>query len=331
MRFASPAFLALLVFVPLVLMVPFRRESGTTLVYSSIRRLRALGGVSRRRQLGWIGALRMLSLVLVVFALGRPQLPGATVSRRASGVEIMLAIDVSGSMKAQDFEVDGEQDTRLAAVQSVVRDFVGARHDVRIGVVVCAEYACTQCPLTLNYDVLLGLLDGFEFGVAGDTTAIGNALARSALRLKDSDGKSKVVILLSDGASNAGNISIDDAIAAAQAYDLRVHTIAMGTGEPTDMYVVDEMGLQRSVRMVIELDEAELERIAEQTGGRFYRAADTENLQQIYAEIDALERAPHAAEVIESWRELFPLLLLLAVAVLALEALLARTRYLKVP
>lgn len=204
MRLQSPAFLLLLVLVPLVLMIPLRRIHGTTLVYSSIQRIRTLGGASPRRRLGWLGALRMLALALLVLAAARPQLPGKRDPLRTSGIDIMLSLDVSGSMKGQDFFLRDDRVTRLQAVQSVVREFVQKRTGDRLGLVIFAEHAYTKCPLTLNYDILLELLDGIQFGVAGDTTAIGNGLARAVQRLKDSDAKSKVVILLSDGVSNAG-------------------------------------------------------------------------------------------------------------------------------
>jgi len=330
-RLADPVFLVLLVLVPLVLAVPLRRATGTTLVYSTIQRLRAVGGSNPRRRLGWLGGLRMLVLALLVLAAARPQLPGARDPLKTSGIDIILSLDVSGSMKGQDFFIDKNRVSRLQALQHVVREFVHKRKGDRIGVVIFGENAYTKCPLTLNYDILLDLLDSVQVGEAGDTTALGNGLARAVQRLKDSDAKSKIVILLTDGVSNAGNIPIDQAIQAAKAFKVKVYTIGIGTGEKVEINFVDSMGIARTIKQATLLDEDTMKRVATETGGQYFRAADTEGFSKIYDTIDALERSERHADVIQSWRELFPYLLFAAAAALFAEVLVARTRFLKVP
>lgn len=331
MRLESPAFLMLLVFVPLVLAVPIQRTNGTTLVYSSIRRLRTVGGTNPRRRLGWLGGIRMVVLALLVLAAARPQLPGARDPLKASGIDIMMSLDVSGSMKGQDFFIGENRVTRLQALQHVVKDFVLARKGDRIGVVIFGEVAFTKVPLTLNYDILVDLLEKVQVGEAGDTTALGNGLARAVQRLKDSDAKSKIVILLTDGVSNAGNIPVDQAITAAKGFGVKVYTIGIGTGAETVINFIDSAGVARTVKQEVKLDEPTMKKIAEETGGQYFKAADTAQLAKIYATIDALERSERREEVIQSWRELFPYVLFLAALLLIGEMALARTRFLKVP
>ncbi|MFN7954861.1 MAG: VWA domain-containing protein [bacterium] len=331
MRLESPAFLVLLVFVPLVLAVPIQRVNGTTLVYSTIQRLKAVGGTNPRRRLGWLGGLRMVVLALLVLAASRPQLPGARDPLKASGIDIMLSMDVSGSMRGLDFFLDQQRVSRLEALKHVVREFVLKRKGDRIGVVIFGEAAFTKCPLTLNYDILLDLLDRVQVGEAGDTTALGNGLARAVQRLKDTDAKSRIVILLTDGVSNAGNITIDQAITTAKGFGVKVYTIGIGTGKDTTLTFVDSTGVQRTIKQEVKLDEPGMKRIAEETGGRYFRAADTAELTSIYAQIDQLERSDRREEIIQSWRELFPYVLFVAALLLIAEAVLARTRFLKVP
>lgn len=331
MRLESPAFLVLLALLPLVLVVPLRRATGTTLVYSTLQRVRALAGASPKRRLGWLGGLRMAALGLLVLAAARPQLPGSRDPLKTSGIDIMLSLDVSGSMKGQDFFIGKERVTRLQAVQHVVKEFALKRKGDRLGLVIFGENAYTKCPLTLNYDILLDLLDSIQFGIAGDTTALGNGLARAVQRLKDTDAKSKVVILLSDGVSNAGNITVDQALDAAKAFGVKVYTVGIGTGKDTEIHFVDSYGIARVIKQEVKTDWDTMKKISDATGGRFFLASDTEELSRIYATIDLLERSELKEDVIQSWRELFPYVLFVAALMLLAESYLARTRFLKVP
>jgi Ca-activated chloride channel family protein len=235
--------------------------------------------------------LKMAAIFLAIFALARPQ-SGSTFSERvSSGVDIMLAVDTSGSMQALDFEIDGKRHNRLSVVKSVVEEFVSKRTNDRIGMVVFGTDAYTQCPLTLDHQTLLALLNTVRIGDAGDTTAIGSALGLAVKRLKDIPAKSKIIILLTDGENNAGKLSPNEAAATAAALGVKIYTIAAGTRDEAPFPVKDPLwGTERLVYQRVPVDEESLKRIAQTTGGQFFRATDTRELREIYSTIDSLEK-----------------------------------------
>jgi Ca-activated chloride channel family protein len=291
MRFASPWFLLALVPLAAVVVWDLRR-----------RWSRARLGVSHAaffRFRGWrAGAARGVPFLyaaagtLLVLALARPQTGAARIEVKSEGIDIVLALDISGSMRAEDFKPN-----RLAVVKRVAREFVAGRSGDRIGLVVFAGGAYTQCPLTLDYGVLESLLDQIEFGQVPDGTAIGMALATATNRLRETEGESKVVILLTDGQNNAGEIDPITAAEAAHALGVRVYTIGAGTNGPARMPVDDAVLGRRYVTIDVSVDEETLQKIADLTGGQFFRATSSEALQSIYEEIDRMERTD--AETVE--------------------------------
>lgn len=331
MRFLSPDLLWLLLLVPVVWLAHGRAGRGAALLYPSADLVRGLGRRRRARPGFALLALRTLALGLLVIALARPQQGLGASEVETSGIDILLAIDVSGSMKALDFELDGRQVSRLEAVRAVVTDFVGARQGDRIGLVAFAGRPYLVSPLTLDHDWLLQNLDRLQIGLVEDGTAIGSALAAGTNRLRDRDAKSRIVILLTDGVNNAGKISPLMAADAARALGLKTYTILAGRGGEVPIPVTDRFGRQRVVTARVDVDEETLAEMADRTGGRFFRATDTDSLAQIYDEIDAMEKTTATLERFEQYRELYPWLLLAALLLLGLERTLAETRSRSLP
>lgn len=267
--------------------------------------------------------LLYLALACFIVGLARPQWGRSETEVTSEGIDIMLTIDASGSMAAMDFKLDGEAVNRLVVVKKVVGDFIKGQRGDRLGMVIFGEYAYTQCPLTLDYDVLSQLLDHVTIGIAGDGTAIGDGLALAIKRLKDVPGKSKVVILLTDGRSNAGKISPEKAAEIAKTLGIKVYTIGIGTKGPVPFPQPGIFGT-RLVYVNLDMDEETLEKIAEITSGRFFYATDTKKLEAIYQEISRLEKTQAKVKHYESYEELYPYFagpgLLLALLEIALSS-----------
>ena len=331
-RFASPLLLWLLLLLPVLAMIRGRAGRGTAgLLYPAADLVRAVGrevtsAAGRVRLL-----LRLLALALVVVALARPQQGLGTAEVETSGIDIVLGIDVSGSMRALDFELDGERADRLQVVKSVVRRFIDARREDRIGIVGFAGRPYLVSPLTLDHDWLAQSLERVRIGLIEDGTAVGSAIAASVNRLREQKAKSKVVILLTDGVNNAGKVAPLTAAEAARALGIKVYTIAAGTQGEAPMPVPDRFGNERVVMVPVEVDEDTLRKVAETTGAAFFRATDTATLERIYAQIDQLERTTETVKRYEQYRELFHWPLLLGLLVLGLELLLAETRLRSLP
>lgn len=292
MRLAAPLWLILWIFIPILVWRYRVSLHHKVLRFSTVRiatRLTPSWAV-RFRHTPFL--LKIISLAIAIFALARPQ-SGSTFSEKiSSGVDIMLAVDTSGSMQALDFEINGKRQSRLSVVKSVVEEFVSKRANDRIGMVVFGTEAFTQCPLTLDHQTLLTLLNTVRIGDAGDTTAIGSAIGLAVKRLKDIPAKSKIVILLTDGENNAGKLSPDEAAATAAALGVKVYTVAAGTRDEAPFMVKDPLwGNERLVYQRVPVDEDSLKRIAQATGGQFFRATDTRELREIYATIDTLEKS----------------------------------------
>jgi len=273
----------------------------------------------------------LAALALVIAALARPQFGRAESRYRGEGIDIMLAVDISGSMLAEDFTVDSQRVNRLEAVKSVVKQFVDRRASDRIGLVLFGARPYTQCPLTLDHGWLLQNLDRAQIGMIEDGTAIGSALATAAARLKLSDAKSKVVILLTDGQNNAGKISPLTAADAAAALKVKTYTIGAGTRGLAPYPARDLFGNVVYQPVQVDIDEETLTAIADKTNGRYFRATDTESLEKIYEDIDQLERTEFEAPRYLDYDEWYPWLLLPAVALLAFELTLSQTILRRLP
>ena len=259
-------------------------------------------------------ALLALALVLATLALARPR---HGISKRSdkskAGIDIMLCLDTSGSMQAMDLAPN-----RLTAALTVSKAFVEARPDDRIGLVVFAGQAVTQCPLTSDHSALLTYLDQVRIGATGtDGTAIGNGLATALNRLKKVQSKSKVVILLTDGRNNAGELDPLGAAKLAKSLGVRVYTIGAGKRGEAPMPVPDPFGFNRRVMVRVDIDEGTLQAIASETGGRYFRATDTEGLANVYEEINRLEKTDKPKEEIVEYRELYAYFLIPAIFLLA--------------
>lgn len=269
--------------------------------------------------------LRLLSLALVIVVIARPQSVSSWEESETQGIDIVMALDVSGSMLAQDLQPD-----RLQAARKVAAEFITDRSNDNIGLVIFAGESFTQCPLTTDHKVLLNLLNEINFGMIDDGTAIGLGLATSVNRLKDSQSQSKVVILLTDGTNNSGQIAPLTAADLARSYGIRVYTVGVGTKGMAPTPVNTPYGI-RMQNMPVDIDEETLTEIAAMTGGQYFRAHDTEGLRQVYNEIDEMEKYLISVQNVTRRQELFLPWALAALALILLELLLRRTWLRSIP
>jgi Ca-activated chloride channel family protein len=328
-RFEDPWLLSLLLLIP-ILALPGRTHRQAVIHYSSIATLKTLRP-SRVDLLAMIPALlRFAAIGFLVIALARPQEGHKSTEIISSGVDIVLAIDTSGSMRALDFVKDEKRVDRLVVVKGVVSEFIEKREHDRIGMVVFGEEAFTQCPLTLDQNILQTFLDKLKIGIAGDSTAIGSAIGISVKRLKDLKSKSKVIILLTDGRNNAGDLSPVQAAEAAKAFNIKIYTIGVGTLGKAP-FLVDSLFGKQYVYRDVEIDEESLKSIADMTGGRYFRATDLESLEQIYEQIDQLEKSEVKIIDHSEYRELYHYFLIPGLLLFLTEVILSSTRLRRIP
>lgn len=326
-RFAYPYAFFLLLLIPAVLFVATKKRRQRSVGYSSLDLLLGAGleaGVWKR--FGGV-FLRSLALVLIVAGLARPQTGQSEYTTHTEGVDIMLVLDTSGSMQAQDFKPKN----RLHVAKEVVKEFVSRRENDRIGLVVFAAQAITQCPLTLDYPVLTALIDDVDMGMLEDGTAIGVALATACNRLKNSEAKSRVVVLLTDGQNNSGTIDPTTAAKVAASLGIKVYTIGVGTKGRAPMPVDDPIFGKRMVAVEVNLDEETLTKIAELTDGKYFRATDREELVGIYERIDELEKTKIESETYTNYTDRFSWFVLPALGVFLLELVLGRSYLREIP
>ncbi len=320
-RFAYPyALFSLLVLVP-VIYLAFRKQRGRSVAYSSINLVSDAGLEAGLWKRYGKTALRVLVLALVIVAVARPQTGQSEYTTHTEGVDILMVLDTSGSMQAQDFKPKN----RLHVAKEVVKEFVGKRKHDRIGLVVFAAQAVTQCPLTLDYPVLTRLIDEVDIGMLEDGTAIGVALATAVNRLKNSQAESRIVVLLTDGQNNTGMVDPTTAAKVAAAMGIKVHTIGVGTKGRAPMPVNDPIFGKRLISVEVDLDEDTLTKIAELTDGQYFRATDREELFEIYDRIDELEKTRIESETYVEYTDRFPWFLLPALGLLTLELALGQT------
>ena len=260
-------------------------------------------------------ALRTVALVMIVLAIARPRSSGQIERVDSEGIDIMLAMDVSTSMLARDFNPD-----RLSAAKDIAIEFIAQRPYDRIGIVVFAGESFTQCPMTTDRSTLINLMKEVQTDLIEDGTAIGNGLATAVARMKDSDAKSRVVILLTDGVNNSGEITPQMAAQIAKTYGVRVYTIGVGARGMAPYPVMTPWGVDIQ-NVQVEIDEALLEEIAETTGGKYFRATDNTKLMEIYSEINRMEKVRTTVDSFPVYRELFGTYALVALAALVLEFL----------
>ncbi|HSS17203.1 MAG TPA: VWA domain-containing protein [Candidatus Dormibacteraeota bacterium] len=330
-RFLYPTFLWLLALLPLIAILRGQRGEVAAVKYSSADIARQVARETRSRAGRWQLLLTLLALALLIVGLARPQFGRSTTTVQASGVDMILAMDCSGSMEALDFKIDGQPISRLDIVKSVVSKFIDARPNDRIGLIGFAGAPYLVSPLTLDHDWLQQNLERVKIGSVEDGTAIGSALATSVNRLRDQPSKSKIVVLLTDGQNNAGKIIPETAAQAAKAMGVKVYTIAAGVRGEAPIPVTDAFGNKRLAMAQVDVDEDTLKKIAAETGGKFFRATDTESLKNIYGEIDRLEKTTHQLKKFEHHTELFAWTVVPAFAVLGLGIGLGHTRFRHLP
>jgi len=334
MRFEQPLMLFLLAVIPLLYRFGYReaRARRTAVAYTD---LGVLDGRVRTRNSfrAVLFSLRVLAIVALVFALARPQLEHGYETVETEGIDIMLALDISGSMRAEDFKPQN----RIYVAKQVVGDFVSRVSTDRVGLVAFAGKSFTRCPLTLDYGVLKSLLADLDVGMVEDGTAIGLALANSVARLRDSEAKSKIIILLTDGVNNRGEIDPPTGAQLAAAAGIRVYTIGVGKVGGAPVPVVTQDGRKVYARnpdgslYMTELDEDTLKDIAERTGGKYYRATDEQALDEIYQRILEMEKTAFLVKSFRHRKEVSKYLLPAGLAVLLLEVLLVGAVWRKIP
>ena len=286
MTFANPGYLfLLLLLIPVIGWYIYElRKADASVQIGDTRVLQKQPKSLRVRLLHLPFILRVAAITLLSLALARPQLTNRWSSESTEGIDIMMALDISGTMLAEDLKPN-----RLEAAKQVASDFVLARPNDQIGLVVFAGESFTQCPLTIDHAVLVNLFQSVEYGMIEDGTAIGLGLANAVNRMKDSQTKSKVIILLTDGSNNRGDIDPQTAAEIAKTFGIRVYTVGVGSYGQARVPVQTPIGTQY-ITMDSEFDETTLQRIAQTTGGQYFRATDNSSLKKIYEQIDQLEK-----------------------------------------
>lgn len=326
LEFRHPFFFIFVLLLPL-LWIYHKRQKPASLVFSSLSLITARPVSLKLLLYRLLPLLRVLALLLFITALARPQRVTAEKEYQTKGVDIVISLDISGSMLAEDFKPEN----RLVVAKQEAKKFIRGRENDRIGLVIFARKAFTQCPLTLDYDVLIRLLDEVQIGMIPDGTAIGMGLATAVNRLRESQAKSKVIILITDGSNNAGNIDPVTAAELAKSFGIKVYTILVGKGGLVPFPVMDPLFGKRYVQAEVEIDEMTMKRIADITGGIFFWARDPQGLGEIYDKINKLEKSEVKMKEYRSYDELFHFFLLPALLILFAEILLARTVLMKVP
>lgn len=329
-RFEDPWLLLLgIVLVPLFYLTSRRSGSGR-IRFSSLAPFGGLPPSLSVQLRSSLIVLRCMGIGLCIVALARPQTGQKETEILTEGIDIMLCLDTSGSMRALDFERDGRRTDRLDVVREVVKSFIQKRKNDRIGMVVFGEQAFTQCPLTMDYGILLSFLDRIEIGMAGDSTALGAALATGVKRLREVPGESKVVILLTDGRNNAGKIAPETAAEIAKTFDIKVYTIGVGV-EGESPFLMETLLGRRYVYQKVDLDEDTLRNIAGVTGGLYFRAEDTASLERTYEQIDQMERTEAKVKEYMEYEEVFARFAFPGLLLILAGFVLENTRLRKIP
>ncbi len=327
MIFHNPEYLFLiLLIVPVVFWYVWEmQKSDASLQISSHRSLLKFPPSRKIKFRHSLFVLRTLAMASIIIALARPQASNSWRTQNTEGIDIMMTLDLSGTMMAEDLKPN-----RLEAAKAVASEFILARPSDNIGLVVFARQSFTQCPLTIDHAVLINLFNSVHYGLIDDGTAIGLGLANAVNRIKDSKAKSKVIILLTDGSNNCGDIAPITAAEIAKTFGVRIYTIGVGTRGIVNIPVPTPMGVQYQ-QMQSEFDSKSLQDIANLTGGKYYNATDNRKLRQIYQDIDKLEKTKISVQQYSKKEEQFYVFALLAFIFLTLEILFRNTVFRKIP
>ncbi|MGA2685468.1 MAG: VWA domain-containing protein [Verrucomicrobiota bacterium] len=334
MTFAHPYWLLLWLLLPLAAWLKGRRGSPPAFLYSSVRLVEGLTRVRRSRAGAFLMSMRWLVLALFIAALAQPRLMKSQTTVKASGIDILVALDMSGSMVSEDFVVDGRRVNRFNMARSVLEGFIDQRPDDRIGLVVFATQAFIATPLTLDHDFLREDLDRLEIGAINpNATAIGDGLSTALNQLRAVPAKSKIVILMTDGENNSGKVDPLTAAQAAQALGVKVYTIGVSKNGMAPMPVGKNPYTGETVYQMepVDVDETTLKQIAQITGGQYHRADNAERFQQIYAEIDKLEKTEAVVNKFTQYEELFPWMVATGLALLLAEMVLGQNLLRRLP
>ncbi len=329
MIFANPSYIyLLLLLIPLIGWYFWKmRKNQASVEMSSSQAFDAPKAVTAKVYLRHVPfVLRMIAIALVIVILARPQSTNSWQNSSTEGIDIMMAIDISSSMLAQDLRPN-----RLEAAKNVAAAFINGRPNDNIGLVVFSAESFTQCPLTTDHAILLNLFKNIQSGIIEDGTAIGLGLANAVSRIKDSQAKSKVIILLTDGSNNRGEIAPVTAAEIAKTFGIRVYTIGVGTkGEAPYPFRLPG-GMIQTQMIPVDIDEPTLKQIATTTGGQYFRATDNASLKEIYSEIDQMEKTKISVREYSKKQEEYKNIALLLLALLLLELLLKHTLLKKIP
>jgi Ca-activated chloride channel family protein len=330
-RFLQPDWFWAFTLLPLVILWRGRRGPVAAVEYSDVSLARDTARRTRSRIGGIVWRLPIIAAAFMIIGLARPQRTDSQTSVTANGIDIVLALDISGSMQALDFKVGNVRVNRVAVVKSVVSKFIDERPNDRIGLIAFAATPYLVSPLTLDHDWLQQNLERINVGLGDDGTAIGSAIAAAVNHLRTTATKSKVVILLTDGVNNSGKIPPLAAAEAARALGVKVYTIGVGVRGKAPVPVRDQAGNTHVIMADVDVDEKTLQAIATETGGQFYRATDTDSLQKIYEQINRYETSAQTVEKFEHVEELYRWTLFPAFGLLGLWVLLQHTRYRRLP
>jgi Ca-activated chloride channel family protein len=340
--FANPWLLLLLALVPLISYIKGNRGRAPSVLFSSTGALRSLGAMVQSKSGSFLTSLLFAGLALLVVGLARPQSTKSITHTEASGVDIMILIDVSGSMITEDYFIGGKRYNRLDTIKQVTEKFIKGRPNDRIGIIAFASQPYLVSPLTLDHNWLFDNLDRVRIGVLNgieDGTAIGSAMASACNRLKDKNSKSRVIILLTDGDNNTGKVSPETAAEVVKTMGIKFHAIGAGTNGVAPVpsldrngdYRTDWLGNRILNNVEVHFNEEGLKKVAQIAGGQYYRAADTHSLEEIYSQIDKLEKTKQELTQYRQYRELFPWFIGAGFGLLLLEMILAQTVWRKIP
>ncbi len=330
--FANPEALWLLALLPILALLRSARGAAPAVKYSSLEPFRSAGSPRKSRTGGFLFGLFLGSLAFFVIGMARPQTSETLSRSEASGIDIMLALDVSRSMLAEDITIGRDQANRIEAVKKLTADFIQGRPNDRIGMIAFAGNPYLVSPLTLDHDWLLKNLERVRIGLVEDGTAIGTALASCANRLKDrTDSKSKIIVLLTDGGNNAGKVDPPTAAEAAHAFDIKIYTIGVGSQGRARIPVQDQFGRTVYALIDCDVDEPGLKKLADIGKGEFYRATNAKALEEIFHQIDQLEKTKVEISEKKKVHDLFPWFLAAGIALLGLNIVLDLTVWRRIP
>lgn len=327
-RFANPYYLLLLIVIPFLFYYyeKYRIKKQAAIRYSTFEIFNEIGTQNNIIYRKILDLSRIFVIILCIVALARPQMGLSSEVINTEGVDIVLSLDISGTMNTEDFKPN-----RLGLAKEVIKKFIEGRENDRHGLVVFSGQSFTQCPLTLDYNLLLKLLDKVEIGMIDNGTAIGMGIATSINRLRDSNAKSKVIILLTDGRNNTGEIDPVTAANMAKNMGIKIYTIGVGRPEGELFLVNDPIFGKQYVKVPNELDENILQQLADITGGLYFRADSENKLLEIYKQIDSMEKTVIKRKEYKRYNELFRYFIIPAFLILAVEMILGHSIFLKIP